>query len=89
MKSKDTDKALMILVALQIALPCVVRFVDIGFDHPSRWGLDFDSLLAIGFIYLIFLLAGLGLTAFQRDWKGYWGQLLIPVVLIVLSAVFS
>lgn len=43
---------------LQWIIFFVIRFGDIGFDKPGRYGLDFDALFYLAIIYLCLLLFG-------------------------------
>jgi hypothetical protein len=65
----------------QLLLLGVLLFGDIGFDHPGKYGLDYDDLINLLFFYMACLLVGLVYAAFRRQWKLLFIQLATPVLL--------
>ena len=65
----------------QLLLLGVLIFGDIGFDHPGKYGLDYDDLINLLFFYMACLLAGVVYAAFRRQWKLLFIQLATPVLL--------
>ncbi len=70
---------LYILLLLQAALATVLCFGDIGFDHPGRYGLDFDDAVKLLGFYAAALLLGLVVaTKLGRSW--WLGVQLLPIL---------
>jgi hypothetical protein len=65
----------------QLLLLGVLIFGDIGFDHPGKYGLDYDDLIKLSFFYMACLLVGVVYAAFRRQWKLLFIQLATPVTL--------
>lgn len=71
----------------QLLLLGVFIFGDIGFDHPGRYGLDYDDLVKLVVFYVACLLAGVLYAAFRRQWKIFFLQLATPLLLGLLMVV--
>lgn len=86
-RARKSGWLLQILFSLQVICGLVGVLVPFGFDKPSSWGLDFGHLLLLGALYLVALLAGLGLAARRRRWGILAGELALTAGLTWL--VFS
>jgi hypothetical protein len=65
----------------QLLLLGMLIFGDIGFDHPGKYGLDFDDFLKIAIFYAGCLLAGVLYAGFRRQWKVLILQIATPLLL--------
>lgn len=72
---------------VQLALLGVLIFGDIGFDHPGKYGLDFDNLVSLVAFYIASLLVGVVYAAYWRRWKLVSLQLATPVLLWFLLVI--
>jgi hypothetical protein len=70
----------VIFIAIECLVLAVFLFGDIGFDHPGRFGLDFDDAIMLAVLYCGVLLGGVIYTARNRRWWAIALQLVIPVV---------
>lgn len=74
------------LVALQCLCIAIVKFGDIGFDHPGAYGLDFDHFVMIAIVYCALLLTGIAYAARERYWGWLAVQLIIPIAFYVYES---
>ncbi|BBO35368.1 hypothetical protein [Lacipirellula parvula] len=74
-------KGAIAFFVVQLLLLGVLLFGDIGFDHPGKYGLDYDDLLKLLFFYVACLFVGVLYAAFRRQWKLLLAQLATPVSL--------
>lgn len=68
----------------QLFICAVIVFGDIGFDHPGRFGLDFEHFLLLAGLQICLMLLSVVLAIWQRQ----WAFLAIPTVvagLLVLA----
>ena len=72
--------AIAVFVA-QLLLLGVLIFGDIGFDHPGKYGLDFEDFIALVVFYVACLLGGVIYAAFRRRWRMLFLQLGTPALL--------
>jgi hypothetical protein len=59
---ESQTKVLRVPIALQVICWLMVLFGDIGFDKAGVFGLDFDAFIIIAGVYVIALVAGVGLA---------------------------
>ena len=78
--------ALPALVCVQVAVFLAVLFLPIGFDHPSKLGLDFGHLLLFGALHASALFLGLTLAFATRRWLTCAFQLGLPALFFLLVA---
>jgi hypothetical protein len=45
----------------------VVLLGDVGFDHPGRFGLDFEAFLILGILYLVLLASGIVIATMAKN----------------------
>ena len=69
-----------------MAVFLAVLFVPIGFDHPSKLGLDFDHFLLFGALDAAALFLGLTIAFATRRWTTCALQLGLPALLFLLVA---
>jgi hypothetical protein len=77
--------AVPLLLCGQIACICLLQFGDIGFDHPGKFGLDFDDLVLICVVYGIVLIAGLACSVIKKHWLAVVAQVCIPIAVLAFS----
>jgi len=70
-----------LLLSVQLALLSLLQFGDIGFDHPGKYGLDFNSLILICIVYAVALIVGLARSVFERIWLAAVLQICVPIAL--------
>jgi len=73
-----------LLIAVQAALLAIFAFGDIGFDHPGKFGLDFDHFMILMGLYLVALLAGILRSVVRKNWIVAFAQVLIPLSIVIL-----
>ena len=79
-----------IFVVIESLILAVLLFGDIGFDHPGRYGLDFDDSLMLTFVFCLVALMNLVYIISNQRWTGErrWalalGQIFGPFVLCLL-----
>jgi hypothetical protein len=76
----------ILLVLFQASLIALVCLGEIGFDHPGKYGLDFDAFLVIAAFYMIALLVGLVRSCVRKEWKFVAVQLVLPLSLLAFEA---
>jgi hypothetical protein len=69
----------MVAVIVESALLALLVFSDIGFDHPGRFGLDFNALIVIGTAYAVALLFGLARSIIEKNWATAVLQICVPI----------
>ena len=79
--------AFRVSLAVQVVAFLVLVFVDIGFDRPGRFGLDFGHLLLLAVIWFVASCVGL-FAAFKGRQLG-WGMLQVGAVIVPVAWVFS
>jgi hypothetical protein len=77
---------LVIFVVIECLLLAVLAFGDVGFDHPGRFGLDFDDAIVLLVLFCGVLLGGVVYAARRRRWGWAALQLAIPIVVILISS---
>ena len=60
-------------------------FGDIGFDHPGRFGLDFDDAIRLIAIYCAAILCGIVFAGLRKRWISALMQLAIPSLIGLIS----
>ncbi len=81
-KAKRPFVFLAVVLVLQAASLAVICFGDIGFDHPGKYGLDFDDFILIGLVYAASLILGLVLSLVG-------GRLLLAAAQLVVGVGFA
>jgi hypothetical protein len=72
----------LLFLSTHVGLLCLVAFADIGFDHPGKFGMDYDDFVLIIVLYGGVLIAGLAWSFSKRRWKSAVLQICIPVALV-------
>jgi hypothetical protein len=72
-----------IAIAVQVAALVILLFGDIGFDHPGRFGLDFDDWMRIASVYVFAVLYGTVRWAFARNVLLCALQLVPPAIYVL------
>jgi hypothetical protein len=58
----------MVALIFESALLALLVFGDIGFDHPGRFGLDFNALIVVRAAYALALLFGMTRSIIEKNW---------------------
>lgn len=65
----------------QLFICAVIVFGDVGFDHPGRFGLDFEHFLLLAGLQICLMLLSVVLAIWQR--RGAF--LAVPVIIVLLA----
>lgn len=71
----------ILCLVIQGLLLLVYIFGDIGFDHPGRFGLEWNAFVVLAIAYLFFLLFGLACAVSERRWWALMLQIAMPAAL--------
>ncbi len=71
----------VICLVIQGLLLLVFAFGDIGFDHPGRFGFDWDFFVKLAVAYLLFLVFGIACAISERRWWALTLQIAIPAAM--------
>jgi len=84
-KTSRTDLAVTIGgLALQTLLVLVIVFGDIGFDHPGRYGLDFDHLVFALAMFGFIVLVKSAYYTYRRLWPFLVPELCLPMLILLI-----
>ena len=72
-------RALFAFLTIELLLIGVFAFGDIGFDHPGRFGLDFEHAIGLGLVFGCVLVAGLVSATAKKMWYAVVIQLALPI----------
>jgi ABC-type transport system involved in multi-copper enzyme maturation permease subunit len=81
---------ILILIVVQIVLLTVLAVFPFGFDHPSRFGLDFEDFALTALLYCLCLAGGIALSIKLKNWRTWvtaqlaFGLLAVAVHLLPL-----
>lgn len=82
---ESRERRLGLVFGFQVLALFVVAFVPFGFDHPSRFGLDFEHFLGLAALYLVAWIWGVALSvSLRRRWL-LVGQIVLPASFAALA----
>ena len=82
--NKSLVMILRVIFALQLLVFMIFVFGDIGFDHPGRFGLDFEDAILLFIAFVFISLFGITISIVKRRWDIVFRQLAIIFSLSVI-----
>jgi hypothetical protein len=77
-------RSIAVCLVIQCFSLAILFFSGIGFDHPGRFGLDFEHGVMLGVLYVGALIGGVLLAVMRKQWIVVAAQLVIPAALVFM-----